>query len=484
MSTPSASTAIPVSPDPASAGQEKRRAALASVGVATLMTAVKLAVGLLTGSLGVLSDAAHSGLDLAGSALTFLSVHVADRPADWNHPYGHAKVENVSAFVETGLMAASAFWISYEALRRIFFHPVTLRYSFWPLLVLAASISLDFWRSRRLRAVARRYGSEALEADALHFASDIWASVAVLAGLCASWVGSLLHVGWLRYADPGAALVVSAMILVFGSRLAWRAVGALTDQIPPELRTQVLNEVRRTDGVLEIDQARIRRSGASWFADVTLSLSRQLTFQRAEDLVRDATIAVQRVLPGADVVVRTVPRSTVAESIFDRVRAVASRNNALLHDVSIESFPDGLHVEQHIEIHETTPLLEAHRFVHDLEEQIRRELPQVGSVLTHIESEAVTIEAPVRIDQNRRLERHLRHAAAEIPDIVDIHEVLVDRVGERLHVTCHCTLPDTMPMRQVHDSITALENRFKLECPEVDRVLIHPEPASDNQHRQ
>ncbi len=163
---------------------------------------------------------------------------------------------------------------------------------------------------------------------------------------------------------------------------------------------------------------------------------------------------------------------------------MAARNNALLHDVSIESFPDGLHVEQHIEVKETMPLLEAHRFVYSLEQQIRSELPQVGSVLTHIESEMATIEAPVRMAQNRRIEQHLRDAAANLPEVVDIHEVNVDRVGERLHVTCHCTLPDTMEMRRVHESITELEHRLKLGCPEVDRMLIHPEPESDNQHRQ
>jgi divalent metal cation (Fe/Co/Zn/Cd) transporter len=217
---------------------------------------------------------------------------------------------------------------------------------------------------------------------------------------------------------------------------------------------------------------------------VTLSLSRHLTFQSTEELVREATDAVERVLPGADVVIRTVPRPTVAESVFDKVRGIAARNNVVFHDVSIESFSDGLHVEQHIELRETMPLLEAHRFVHGLEQEIRDELPQVHSVLTHIESEPATIEAPVRIEQNRRLEQHLRTAAEAAPEIIDIHEVLVDRVGERLHVTCHCTLPDAMPMREVHESITALENRFKLECPEVDRVLIHPEPASDNQHPQ
>jgi cation diffusion facilitator family transporter len=466
------------------ASAEKRWVALVSVGAALAMTLLKAAVGFLTGSLGVLSDAAHSALDLVGAAMTFVSVRVSDRPADWNHPYGHAKVENISAFVETGLMAASALAISAEAISRIFFHPVALRYSVWPFLVMAASIAVDQWRSRKLSKVARRHRSAALEADALHFASDIWTSVAVLVGLSASWLGTVRHVGWLRFADPAAALAVSVMILIFGWRLAWRAVGALTDAISPELHTRLLQEVERTQGVLGIDQARVRRSGSTYFADVTLSLPRQLTFQRTEELVGEATAAVQRVLPGADVVIHTVPRSTVAESLFDKVKAVAARNNVLLHDVSIEAFADGLHVEQHIEVKETMTLLEAHRFVHGLEQQIRGELPQVRSVLTHIESEPATIEAPVRVEQDRRIEQRLRDAAVNVPEVVDIHEVSVDRLGEHLHVTCHCTLPDAMEMRRVHESITELEHRFKLECPEVDRVLIHPEPASDNQHRQ
>lgn len=463
---------------------EKRWASLVSVAAACAMTALKATVGILTGSLGVLTDAAHSGLDLVGAAMTFVSVRVSDRPADWNHPYGHAKVENISAFVETGLMAASALWFSGEAISRMFFHPVELRYSLWPFGVLGLSMGVDLWRSGQLRQVGKRHQSAALEADALHFASDIWTSLAVVVGLAASWIGEVRHVGWLRYADPAAALVVSAMILVFGWRLAWRAVAALTDQISPELHTQMLEAVRETDGVLGIDQARVRKSGSHYFADVTLSLPRQLTFQRTEELVGKVTAAVQRVLPGADVVIHTVPRMTVAESLFDKVRGVAARNNALLHDVSIEAFADGLHVEQHIEVKETMTLIDAHRFVGGLEEEIRRELPQVKSVLTHIESEPATIEAPVVVARDRRIEQLLRDAAVNVPEIVDIHEVSVDRVGEHLHVTCHCTLPDAMAMRRVHDLITELEHRFKLECPEVDRLLIHPEPASDNTHPQ
>ena len=467
---------------PSQAAAEKRWVTLISVAAALAMTGLKAVVGVLTGSLGVLSDAAHSGLDLIGAAMTFISVRVSDRPADWNHPYGHAKVENISAFVETGLMAASALWFSGEAISRMFFHPVALHYSWWPFAVLGLSMVVDLWRSTQLRRIAVRHESAALEADALHFSSDIWTSVAVILGLAASWFGSVRHIGWLRFADPVAALIVSAMILVFGWRLAWRAVAALTDQISPELHTKMIEAVRETRGVLGIDQARVRKSGNHYFADVTLSLPRQLTFQRTEEVVREATHAVQQVLPHADVVIHTVPRSTHAESMFDKVRAVAARNNALLHDVSIESFADGLHVEQHIEVKETMSLIDAHRFVRGLEEQIRHELPQVKRVLTHIESEPATIEAPVVVERDRRIEHLLRDAAANVPEVVDIHEVSVDRVGEHLHVTCHCTLPDAMEMRRVHESITELEHRFKLECPEVDRLLIHPEPASDNRH--
>lgn len=461
---------------------EKRSVALVSVLAASVMTALKLVTGFLTGSLGMLSDGAHSGIDLAGAGLTFLSVRVSDKPADENHPYGHGKIENVSAFIETFLMLASSIWITYEAVSRIFFHTVAIHYSFWPLLVLALSMVVDYWRSRQLMAVANKYSSQALEADALHFASDIWSTVAVFIGLCASWLGANLHISWLRLADPFAAICVSLMILYFGGKLGYRTVGALVDAVPIEMRRQILNEVRHTPGVLSVDQARMRRSGNSYFADITLSLSRQMTFQHTDELVKDATAAVQRILPNADVVIHTVPRPAVAESVFDKVRAVAARNNIVLHDVSIQSVDGKLRVEQHIEVCEKLPLLEAHAFVRRIEEEIREELPQVESVLTHIESEPATIEHPQRVAKDRVIEEHLRHAASLLPEIIDIHEVVVSRMGDKVQVSCHCTLPDAMEMQRVHEVISALEDHFKMECPEVHRVLVHPEPASDNRH--
>ncbi|HTY83299.1 MAG TPA: cation-efflux pump [Silvibacterium sp.] len=470
-----------------SAGKEKRSAASLSVAAACAITALKLVVGIMTGSLGMLSDAAHSGVDLVGAGLTFVSVRLSDKPADENHPYGHGKVENLSAFVETFLMLASSVWIMFEAIIRIFVHPVAVRLSVWPFLVLLTSIAVDFGRSRKLKSVAERYQSDALAANALHFASDIWSSVAVLIGLAASWLGSSvigqrMGLEWMRFADPVAAIIVALLILSFAWRLAWRTIGALTDAIPEEISRRVLRELRAVDGVLSIDQARMRRSGGRYFADFALSFSRQLTFQRAEELVGEATAAVQRILPGADVVIHTVPRSPGEESIFDKVRAVASRNNVVLHDVSVQSFNSELHVEQHIEVKETMPLRQAHDFVRRIEDEIRRELPQVSLVLTHIESEPATIESPQKIERDRRLEKRLRHAASTLPEIIDIHEVITGRMGDKLQLSCHCTLPDEMPMQRVHEVITELEDRFKVECPDVYRVLIHPEPATDNHH--
>jgi cation diffusion facilitator family transporter len=471
----------------------KRRVALHSMLAALAMTILKLAAGLLSGSLGVLSDAAHSGLDLVGSALTLFSVRVSDRPADATHTYGHAKFENLSAFAEAGLMAISCAWIIWEAMQRIFLHAAVVHHSLWPVLVLVTSIAVDYWRSRKLSAVAQEFKSSALAADAFHFASDIWSTLAVLVGLSLSWLGSVMQVGWLSYADPVAAILVSLMILRLTWKLTLETSDVLLDATPTGVRERILREVRSVEGVLAIEQARVRRAGSSTFADLTLALPRSFTFEHTNELVQATTEAVQRVVPDADVVIHTVPRQSSTESIFDRVRAVAARNNVSVHEVSVQSIEGRLRVEQHVELNESMTLAEAHNFVTAIESEILREVPELKSVLTHIESEPGTIERASKVagpvgeagqseNESDRVGRTLRSVAAHFPEIVDVHEILVGRMGEHIQVSCHCTLPDELTMQRVHDVITGLEDRFKLECPEVYKVLIHPEPETDN-HR-
>ncbi len=460
---------------------EKRRAARHSMLAASAMTLLKLVTGILSGSLGVLSDAAHSGLDLAGAMFTFFSVNVSDKPADEDHTYGHGKVENLSAFGEILLMVASCAWIIWEAISRMVHHDVELRHSVWPVLVLLTSIAVDFWRSRELGEVARRTGSPALQTDAFHFASDIWSTVAVLIGLGASWVGITYDISWLRHADPVAAIIVSIMILRITAHITSDTIGVLMDQIPAETTRRVVREVEQVPGVLSVEQARVRRSGPSYFVDLALAMSSRHTFEHTGELVRAATEAVHRTLPKADVVIHTVPRQTRAESIFDHVRAVAARNNVSVHELSVQSLHGKLRVEQHVELDEKMSLLEAHSFVSALEQEILRETPEVDSVLTHIESEPATIEQPEGLlEENRRIERVLRATASGFPEISEIHEIIVGRAGEHVFLSCHCTLPDDLPMQRVHEVITELEDRFKLEFPDIYRVTIHPEPVTDN----
>lgn len=463
----------------------KRSAALASVFAAFIVTLLKLLTGLFTGSLGMLSEAAHSGIDLIAAVLTLFSVQVSDRPADEEHNYGHGKVESLSAFVETFLMLGSCVWILTEAIRRILFRQhLALTPSIWPFAVLLLSIAVDYSRSRNLHRVARQHCSPALEADAIHFGTDIWSSFAVLLGLGATFAGEHWHLPWLELADPIAAIVVSAIILRVSWRLARQTVDALLDATPAETRAQMRRDLIRDlsaiDGIISVDRVRTRRSGSSYFADLTLGMPRNLTFQRSEQITKAATESVQRQLPGADVVVHSVPTASRAESIHDRIRAVAARSNLAMHDVSVQQYDGALHLEQHLEVDETLSLRRAHDLVTQLESEIRREVPAIATILTHIESEPATIEQPASLEQDRQLEKRLRRAATAFPEIRDIHEVFVTKTNDRIQVSCHCTLPDDLPMARVHEIITALEGAFKLDAPEVSRLLIHPEPATDN----
>jgi cation diffusion facilitator family transporter len=504
----------------------KRSAALLSVLAAAVITLLKLVAGLATGSLGMLSESAHSGIDLIASAITLFSVQAADRPADEEHNYGHGKIESLSAFAETFIMLASCIWLVSESIGRIAFHQhLELRPSIWPFLVLALSIVVDWTRSRTLGRIALEHRSDALAADAVHFATDMWASLAVMISLAATYAGERFALPWLEYADPLAAIAVAGVILHVSWRLARQTVDTLLDATPSEdsklsrkeTRNQLIHELAAIPGVLSVERLRTRRSGANYFADVTLGMPRGVTFQRSEQITMAATEAVQRHLPGADVVVHPVPTASIAENVHDRIRAVAAQRNLAIHEISVQQFDEhhirpGIHVEQHLEVDETMPLRQAHALVTELEAGMRREVPEISSILTHIESEPATIERPASLERDQDLELRLRRVAAGFPEILDIHDVFVTRRGphpihlahisasgssssddaedmpgypadhlpDHIQVSCHCTLSDDLPMARVHAVITALEGAFKLDAPEVDRLLIHPEPATDN----
>jgi cation diffusion facilitator family transporter len=459
---------------------EKRAVATNSLLAAVAITTLKVVVGFSTGSLGILSEAAHSGLDLIAAAVTLFSVRVSDKPADADHQYGHGKVENFSAFIETALLLITCVVIIYEACKRLFFHHVEIEPTLLAFLVMFVSMAIDFWRSRALGKIAVKYDSQALQADALHFSTDIWSSGVVAIGLLLVLLGRKLGIPWLIESDPVAALFVAGVIIWVSTRLALKTVDALLDTAPAGARSKIITALRSVEGLLEIDRVRIRRAGNRYFADVSVGLARNVTFQRSGQVADEVTRAVHQVLPNTDVVVHSIPLAPSAENIFDRVRAVATRHNLNVHDVSIQDLDGKLHVEQHIEMDERLPLKEAHELVTKLEDEIREDVPEVASILTHIESEPATIEQGEQLQRDAQLEDRLKTAGREFPEILDMHDFEVKRVGEHVYVSCHCTFADDLPLARVHDVSTALEIRFKQQAPELFRVLIHPEPSTDN----
>src|SRR5579872_4911039 len=459
---------------------EKRAVAGNSVLAAVAVTVLKVIVGFATGSLGILSEAAHSGLDLIAAIVTFFSVGVSDKPADADHQYGHGKVENFSAFVETGLLLLTCLWVIYEAVMRLFFRRVEVEPSIWAFAVMLVSMAVDWWRSRALGRIASKYDSQALEADALHFSTDIWSAGVVVIGLVLILAGRAYRLDWLRLADPIAALFVAGVIVSVSWRLARRTIDALLDAAPAGIRSQIIGAVSRVDGVLEIGRVRIRRAGNRYFADLAVGFARNVTFQRSQQLVVAVTAAVRNILPDADVTVQPLPRAQGSENLFDRIRAVATRRNLNVHDITVQDLDGELHVEQHLELDERLTLKAAHDEVTELEADIRRDVPEISAILTHIESEQATIEKPEERVHDANLEHTLKVVAREFPEILDVHDFVITRVRGRLYVSCHCTLTDNLSLTRVHEIQTELEIRFRQAAPQLFRVLIHPEPSTDN----
>src|ERR1700735_1878927 len=412
---------------------EKRAVAGNSVLAALLITTAKIAVGVTTGSLGILSEAAHSALDLIAALLTYLSVGVSDKPADADHQYGHGKVENFSAFVETGLLLLTCIWVVYEAIVRLFFRRVEVEPSIWAFAVMLGSMAVDWWRSCALGRIATNDESQALEADALHFSTDVWSAGVVVLGLALILAGRLYHLDWLRMADPIAALFVAGVIVSVSWRLARRTVVALLDAAPVGVRGQITAAVLNVDGVLEIGRVRIRRAGNRYFADLAVGLARTVTFQRSEQLVAAVTAAVRDILPNADVIVQPLPRPQRSENIFDRIRAVATRHNLNVHDISVQDLAGQLHVEQHVELDERMTLKQAHDQVTELEADMRREVPEISNILTHIESEPATIEKPEAVVSDEELEHRLKAVDSQFPEVVDVHDFVIKRVRGRMY---------------------------------------------------
>ncbi len=288
----------------------KQKAAINSVIAATALTGTKIAVGVATGSLGILAEAAHSGLDLVAAFMTWLAVRFADRPPDSRHPYGHGKIENLSALFETALLVLTCVWIVWEALHRLL-HSVEfeIEVTYWSFAVIALSIVIDVSRSRMLFRAAKKYNSQALEADALHFQTDIWSSGVVLLGLGCVFAGKhwFPHLGFLEQADAVAALAVALLVVFVSFRLGVRTVQALLDAAPEGLTEKIKAVVEGVPGIMDCHHIRMRHSGPRLFVDVHVTVDGAQSLREAHRLADVVEEAIQGIAPEADVTVHPEP---------------------------------------------------------------------------------------------------------------------------------------------------------------------------------
>jgi cation diffusion facilitator family transporter len=459
------------------ADRAKRAVALSSVFASIFLTIAKLLVGLTTGSLAILADAAHSGLDLVAAVVTLLAVRASGRPADPEHNYGHGKIENLSALSETLLLLATCAWIAYEALRRLMEGHAHIDTNIWTFIIMGLAIAIDIVRSRALRNAAREYHSQALEADALNFTTDLWSSSAVILGLILVLAGQRLGVPWLSNADAVAALVVAGIVASVSVQLGRRTVDELMDRVPAKLREQV-TQAARVPGVLSVDRVRVRRSGPETFADVTVAVPRAATFEEAHDVAGKAEEAIRAAVPSADVVVHAEPLREKNEDTVTTVRLLAARLGLGAHNIRVVRGDDQSSLELDLEVESGLNVGQADAEVEAFEEAIRQALPGMGRVTIH--AEPVEVETAVSRPSPGD-EQQVWQALRALQDEGRIDcrpsEVKISRHEGYLDLSFECRLDPDSPLTEAHLVAEQAERFLRDRLPELGRVVIHLEPA-------
>jgi cation diffusion facilitator family transporter len=451
---------------------QKEQVALTSIFASAALTLAKAIVGILTGSLALLSEAGHSLIDFGATVMTYVAVRMSGKPADEEHHYGHGKIESVSALAETALLFLLSAVVIWEAGKRLIAHePPMVEATIWAFAVVLLSIVVDFFRARALSHTARETTSHALEADALHFSSDLWASFAVLIGLAG------VHFGF-AWADTVAALVVAVLVCIAGWRLGRRTIDTLTDTAPRGVTEKVRMAARRIPGLVAVDQVRAREAGDKIFIDLGATVSRTLPLDRVNKARDELIAAIRKSLPRAEVTVTTEAVALDSETVLDRVMLIA-RNRALaIHHVTVQEIHGRLSVSLDLEVDGRLSLAAAHHIADQLEDAIAAELGADVEVETHIEPleppRTFGREAPP--ERVRAVEIALAEIAADGRVVRDIHDVRVREAEDGEIVNFHCRVDPSLTVQEVHTKVDELERALKLKSPQVARVIGHAEP--------
>ena len=448
----------------------KSRVAAISIFASAGMAATKFVVGIAIGSLALISEALHSSVDVIATVITWLVVRVSDLPADAEHNYGHGKIESLSALGVIAMLYVLSGGILVESWSRLSEGAVPPKLSAIPFIVLLIDIAVNFWRARALHRAARDTRSQALAADALHFASDVLGSIAVIIGLALSGLGY-------AWGDAAAAIAVAIMIAVLGFRLGRSTVETLLDRAPEGAPERASAAIRNLPGVIDIERLRVRMVGPTHFIDATVQVPRTFPIDRVEEIKRRAQAAVGQAFGDADLTFTAVPVARNNESVRERIMVIARNSGLAIHHVTVHDLGGRLTVSIDLEVDGDMALTAAHDVAQELERNILEEFGEDVEVDTHIEP--LEPELPLGTDAAPERVAAIAAALSRIAAdgaISDIHSVRVRDTEAGEIVNFHCRAAPSMSVIKVHDNVDAIEHALRRAFPTVKRVISHAEP--------
>jgi cation diffusion facilitator family transporter len=448
----------------------KSSVAAISVFASAGMAVAKFVVGVLIGSLALISEALHSSVDVVATVITWMVVRVSDTPPDEEHQYGHGKLESLSALGVIAMLYVLSGGILVASWSRLREGAPPPTISAIPFIVLLIDIAVNFWRARALHRAARDTKSQALAADALHFASDVLGSVAVIIGLALAGLGY-----W--WGDAAAAIAVAVMIAVLGLRLARSTVETLLDRAPEGASEKARAAIRAVPGVVGVERLRVRMVGPTHFVDAVVQVPRTYPIDRVDDIKRKAQEAVGAALGDADLTFTTVPVARNNESVRERIMVIARNSGLAVHHVTVHDLGGKLIVGIDLEVDGDMTLTAAHNVAHDLERSIRDDFGEDVEVDTHIEplEPELPLGTDAAPDRVETIKATLSRLAAD-GAIHDIHNVRVRDTDAGEIVNFHCRAAPSMSVIKVHENVDEIERGLRRAFPTVKRVISHAEP--------
>ncbi|MCX8131281.1 MAG: cation-efflux pump [Clostridia bacterium] len=464
---------------------EKQRVAFTSVIAAVFLTVIKIVIGAATGSLGIMAEAAHSALDMGAAVVTFFAVRMADKPADMEHNYGHGKIESFSALIETALLLITCGWIMYEAAERLLLGkaaPIDTIEATWGVGIMVLSIVINISRARALKKVAKKYGSQALEADALHFDSDVWSSLVVIGGLICVAAGDYFGIAALDFGDPVAALGVSVLVIVVSMKLGKRTIDVLLDTAPKGMVNTILHEVNDIKGILDVASVRVRPSGPNYFIDINVGINRNESHRVVHCIVDEVRERLQNKIPNSDIVIGTFPVDMAGaedREVYHAVKRIVDKFPVCtnIHNIHIYEVSGKKYISVHIEVRETMSLKDSHELSHDISKKIQESIENIEDVSVnfeyvkqrHIVAEDIT-------ESSKNLIEEIECLLNKAPDKLNCHDIRVYRGGDRITIFLHCEMCSSYTTEKTEVITKNISNKIRKTFDNIESVHIHVEP--------